>query len=213
MTTESKYIPAAGHDWLLPLYDPCIRLLLREKEVRGQLIEWAEIEPEARVLDLGSGTGTLAVMSKQAHPSACVVGLDGDPKAIGIARRKAEKAGVSVRFDEGSAAALPYDDASFDRVVSSYVFHHLGADVKRRALHEVQRVLRPDGLFLLQDFGPQVTRWERLLGRLFPKGPELRENLDGLLPGLMRDAGFRDVEEIGQRSIRIARIWTYRARN
>ncbi len=209
--SESKYVPAAGHDWLLPLYDPCIRLLLPEREIRGELIESTRVGPQDRVLDLGCGTGTLAVMLKETQPQAAVVGLDGDPRALAIARRKAEKAGVDIRLDEALCSALPYEDGSFDRVVSSFVFHHLGAQVKRQALAEVHRVLRPGGLFVLQDFGPQVSRMERAVGRVFRGAPEIQENLQGALPRLMGEAGFSEVEEIGQRSIRIARIWTYRA--
>ena len=207
---SSNYIPAAGHDWLLPLYDPCIRILLPEKKLRGQLIEWTEIAAGTRVLDLGCGTGTLAVMAKSSHPQAEIVGLDGDPKALRIARRKAEKAAVEVRFEDGLATALPYQDSSFGRVISSFVFHHLGPEIKRQALSEIRRVLEPGGLFLLQDFGPPTTRLERWLASR-SKAVEIRENLDGKLPSLIREAGFASVEELGQHSIRISRIWTYRA--
>ena len=180
--------------------------------MRSQLIEWARIEPGMRVLDLGCGTGTLAVMTRSAHPEAEVVGLDGDPKALARARRKAERAGVAVELDEGLASELPYQDGTFDRVLSSFVFHHLGPDVKRRALAEVMRVLIPGGLFLLQDFGPPVTRLERWCASIAHQGEELRESLEGAMPELMREAGYTDIAELGQQSIRISRVWTYRAK-
>ena len=205
-----KYIPAAGHDWLLPLYDPCIRLLFPEKKMRKQIIKQAEIDAGTRILDIGCGTGTVAVMAKSSHPLAEVVGVDGDPRALRIARRKADKAGVEVRLEEGLATSLQYADGSFGRVISSFVFHHLGPEVKRAALKEIRRVLEPGGFFLLQDFGPPVTRLERWCASR-SRNVELAENLAGKLPCLLREAGFASVEELSQLSIRISRIWTYKA--
>ena len=151
------YIPAAGHDWLLPLYDPLCRLV-GESGLKGRLIELAEISPGQRVLDVGCGTGTLALLLAKAEPRAETLGIDGDPKALAIARRKASVAGTPVQFDEGLAYALPYPDASFDRVLSSFVFHHLTREHKSGALSEILRVLKPGGTLHILDFGRPVCR-------------------------------------------------------
>ena len=94
-----------------------------------------------RVLDLGCGTGTLTIMIKQAHPEAEVVGLDGDPAVLEIARTKAMQAGVKISLDHGMAFHPPYQDNSFDRVLSSLVIHHLTTENKQRAMHEIYRIL------------------------------------------------------------------------
>ena len=123
-----SFVPAAGHDWLLPLYDPLVRILGRESVLKGQLIEQADLDGCRRVLDLGCGTGTLAVLVKQAVPEAEVLGVDPDRKALAIGERKARKAGVEVRFQCAFGDALPYPDDHFDRVISSFMFDHLGPD-------------------------------------------------------------------------------------
>jgi SAM-dependent methyltransferase len=133
-----SYLPAAGHDWLLPFYDPLLKLL-GEKRVKGELIDQAGIRAGHRVLDIGCGTGTLAILVKRRHPEAEVVGLDPDPKALARARRKAEAAGTGIRFDEGFANKLPYPDASLDRVFSSLMFHHLEREAKLAMLRELRR--------------------------------------------------------------------------
>src|SRR5438093_7602838 len=96
-----------------------------------------------QILDLGCGTGTLTLQIKRAFPHAEVRGIDGDPKILKIARAKTQRAGLEIALDEGMAFALPYPDATFDRVVSSLVLHHLTAGDKRRSCAEVFRVLRP----------------------------------------------------------------------
>jgi ubiquinone/menaquinone biosynthesis C-methylase UbiE len=213
MTSRPEnYIPAAGHDWLLPLYDPLLRLLLREDSLRRETLAHAEITPGCRVLDVGCGTGTQAVLVKGTHPDAEVTGVDGDEKVLALARHKAERAGVEIALDLGLATALPYADARFDRVISSLVLHHLVEDDKRRALAEILRVLAPGGAFVLVDFGEPVTLSERVAAKLFLRGGHARENLEGRLPVLLREAGFSRVEELGQRSIGFGRLWTWRAR-
>jgi ubiquinone/menaquinone biosynthesis C-methylase UbiE len=142
---KAKYIPAMGFDLLTPLYDPFVKWFMPESKFKKHLIEQARIRPGQRVLDLGCGTATLTILIKQAHPHAEVTGLDGDAKILKIARRKVARAGVEITLHEGMAYQLTYSDKSFDRVVSSLVFHHLTAEGRRRALSEAFRVLQPGG--------------------------------------------------------------------
>ena len=134
-------------------------------------------------------------MLKRIQPGAEVVAVDVDSEVLRIARRKSLDAGVSVRFDEGSATALPYDRGSFDCVVSSLAFHHLTAVEKARAFGEIFRVLRPGGGFHLADLGPPGTLYTRLASAIFGRMEHAGDNLRGLLPAMMRAAGFAGVEE------------------
>ena len=70
-----SYIPAAGYDWLLPLYDPLHRWLVGEGVMRA-LVDDANIGPDQRVLDIGCGTAILTILAQRLHPEAEVVGLD-----------------------------------------------------------------------------------------------------------------------------------------
>ncbi len=189
------YIPAAGHPWLTPLYDPLQRWLMREATIKGRLIERAQIGPGQRVLDLGCGTGTLALAIKQRQPAAHVVGLDIDPRVLTRARGKAARAGARVALTRGTAVALPYTDAAFDHVVSSLVLHHLTTAAKRRALSEAYRVLRPGGAVLIADFGRPHTLYTLMVSLVVRRFEEAAANIAGALPALLRAAGFERVRE------------------
>ena len=194
---ETHYVPAAGHDVFLRFYDPIIRLLMRERTLREKFLEQADIGRNHHVLDLGCGTGTMAILIRQRRPESTVVGVDGDPKVLDIARRKAAKTSLSIQFDESLADRLPYSDGSFDRVLCSFVLHHLTYDGKIGALREARRVLKPGGSFHLADFGPPVGRYAALVARLVARGEQLRENPEGRLSQLMATAGFQEIREWG----------------
>ena len=195
MAKDGQYIPALGRDWLTPLYDPLQRWVMREDQFKRHLIRQAQIEPGHRVLDLGCGTATLTILIKRTHPLAEVVGLDGDPRILAIARAKAAKAGVAITLDHGMAFGMPYPDQAFDRVLSSLVLHHLTTENKQRALREVFRVLGPGGELHVVDFGKPHTVWARLISRTLQRFEEVEDNLKGLLPEMFRQAGLDQVAE------------------
>ncbi len=204
------YIPAAGHDWLLPLYDPLLRLLFREQDLKRRLLDEAQVSAGDRVLDVGCGTGTMAVLMKTTCPGATVVGLDGDAKALAMARRKAAKVGVEISFENGLSYEMPYPDGSFERVLSSFVFHHLTRKHKLGTLSEVLRILVPGGLFCLLDFGRPVTLWDRSLASVLFRSEEMRDNREGRLASLMLEAGFSGVQESGRRGTLVGSVWQHR---
>jgi ubiquinone/menaquinone biosynthesis C-methylase UbiE len=214
VTTEGRgdhYLPGMGHDRLLPLYDPLCRLL-RISRVHRPLADQAGIRPGQRILEIGCGTGNLALLAGRLHPGVEVVGLDPDPKALARARRKAGRRSLPVRFDHGFAQELPYADASFDRVLSALMFHHLGPDERRRALCEVRRVLRPGGSLHLVDFGGARERSDGLMARLSHRSPLLQDNFGDRIPELMREAGLADPSEVAHRVSRVmGRLTYYRA--
>jgi ubiquinone/menaquinone biosynthesis C-methylase UbiE len=192
MTARSReydYLPAMGQDRLLPLYDP-FTWLLGVPRIHRRLVELAGIEPGHRVLEIGCGTGNLALRVQRMHPGTEVVGLDPDPLALARARRKAERKGLSARWDRGKAGELPYPDESVDRVLSAFMFHHLDDAEKRRTLAEVRRVLRPGGqLHLVDVAGHHHGR----LGRRMQRSEYLRDNAGEGIPDRMREAGLTDV--------------------
>jgi len=193
MTQDDKYIPALSYDRLTPLFDPVLRWSLRELELKRRLIVQARIEPGQRVLDLGCGTATLTILIQQTHPEAEVVGIDGDPRILTIAKTKAAKAGVNLTFDQGMAFDPPYPDNSFERVVSSLVLHHLTTENKRRAFKEVYRVLRPGGELHVLDFGQPHNLYTAIVSHLTQRLEEAADNVQGLLPAMLREAGFDQV--------------------
>ena len=211
MNTESRrsYLPAAGHDWLLPLYDPFVKLLGGDR-AREALLEQAAVQAGDRVLDLGCGTGTFAVRIKEAEPGADVVGLDPDAKALARATAKADRAGVAVRFEQGYADDLPYPDAHFDRVFSSFMFHHLPAEQKEATLRAVRRVLKPSGSFHMLDFsGPE--HGHGFLSHFIHSHDQLKDNAEDHVLELMRRAGFADAKTVGERRTWFGRVAYYRA--
>jgi ubiquinone/menaquinone biosynthesis C-methylase UbiE len=196
---ERAYLPAAGHDWALPLYDPLVRLLGADR-ARRALLDQSDIPSGGRVLDIGCGTGTMAILIKQLHPKVDVVGLDPDPKALARARRKAGRSRASIQFDQGFSDSLPYPDAFFDRVFSSFMLHHLQAGEKEKTLREVRRVLTPGGSLHLLDFEEPETQTRGALARLFHSN-HLKNNSQARILGLMSEAGFLYAKRVMERSM------------
>lgn len=211
MARDDEYIPALNKTWLTPLYDPLLRWGMREEQFKAYMIRQADIRPGDRVLDLGCGTGTLTIMLKRAHPAADVVGLDGDPQVLAIARAKATQAAIAITWDEGLAYHLPYPDRSFDRVVSSLVMHHLTSPNKQRAMQEAFRVLRPRGQFHIVDFGPPHTLYGRLVAPLVRRLEHAADNAAGRLPVMLQQAGFTAVDVPARFATVFGTLAAYRA--
>lgn len=169
-------------------------MLWQEQRANTQLVNQLAIKPEHRLLDVGCATGNLtARLARHLDPAAggMAVGLDASPAMIATARKKRQ--GPACRFDLGIAEKLPYPDDCFDHVVSSFFFHHLCREDKQRALHEIHRVLRPDGTCLIADLDCPISLmgriWIRTAERLFNQS-EIGENADGVLRRLFAPSGF-----------------------
>jgi ubiquinone/menaquinone biosynthesis C-methylase UbiE len=199
MDQQKDFLPAAGHDVFLPLYDPLANWLGFDR-ARQELVLQANVTAGQHVLDLGCGTGTFAVRLKRQYPAVEVVGIDPDPKALRRARAKARRAAEPVKFEQGFADELPYESDSFDRVFSSYMFHHLDKAGREAALREVLRVLKPGGSFHLLDFVSNHDGPQGFLHRLIDSHGELKHNSDESLVESMRSIGFTEPEKVKSES-------------
>ncbi|MDP2674709.1 MAG: methyltransferase domain-containing protein [Dehalococcoidia bacterium] len=164
----------------------------RSPAIRRMTVEMAAVAPGEAVLDVGCGTGSLAIALKaNVGESGDVRGIDASPEMIEQARRKAAGAGVDAVFEVALIEKLPFPEARFDLVVSSFMLHHLPNDVKRNGLAEIRRVLKPGGRFLAVDFGGTS---QSVIGHLLSIfGHTHGAGLDALAP-VMAETGFADVE-------------------
>jgi ubiquinone/menaquinone biosynthesis C-methylase UbiE len=212
--SRDGYLPALRFPALTRVYDPVIRLTTREGRFKELLVDQAAPEAGQRILDLGCGTGTLAIQVKRREPGASVVGLDADPEMLSQARQKAERAGVEVTLTEGMSNELPFEDGSFDRVLSTLFFHHLDPKPKRETAREIARVLGKGGELHVADWGPPSDPAMALafLGiRLLDGFENTAENARGKLPAIFEEAGLERAEQTDRLRTVFGTLALYRA--
>ena len=195
---ESKYVSALSLRWLTPFYDALVEGPMSAFRMRTDMMrEMGDLSGRS-LLDVGCGTGTFVLMLKERFPSAEVIGLDGDPSILEIARAKAQERGLAIQFAESMSYSTPYPDDRFDVVATSLMLHHLSKAEKDRTIAEMFRVLKPGGAVYGLDFaeprGP-IGRGLRPLTRHFER---LEENVYGLLPVMFAKAGFVGYKERGR---------------
>lgn len=201
-----KSVPTKGRtlDHAAFVYDAIEPLLLlgKQSDYDRHIVSLLSLEKNNRILDLGCGTGVLTRMiADRLDPSAggMAVGIDAAAKMIRVARKK--RATAVCRFETMAAESLSFEDGAFDAVVSSLFFHHVPLDLKEMALSEAFRVLRPGGRLVIADMHIPTTAMGALVShvsRWFFMQPQIGENIRGVLPGIMEQAGFPmpDIEAV-----------------
>ena len=189
-------------------YDPCVDLMMlgRRKRLRRVTVALAHIQPGASVLEVGCGTGDVALAAKAlAGPAGVVTGIDAAPEMIAVARAKAARQGIAVDFQVGLIEALAFPDATFDVVLSSLMMHHLPDDLKPKGLAEIARVLKPGGRLLIVDAKRPTGHLGQMLANLLSHGALDSGIYD--LPPLLQAAGFTHIEvgETGFRALGFVR--------
>lgn len=176
------------------LYDLIVWLAMRggERRLRSRTLELGGIRSGESVLDVGCGTGSLAILAKEITGTTGVVwGVDPSAEMLARARAKAARAGVDVRFENAAAQALPFADSSFDVALSTMMLHHLSRAGRRELAAQLRRVVKPGGRALVVDFAKPAAKRRGFAGH-FRHGHghvDLAE-----IVGLLEGAGFHVVE-------------------
>lgn len=186
------------------LYDFTVWLMTfgRERAFREKILRLARLKPGESVLDVGCGTGSLAIVAKRHVGSTGIVkGIDASPEMIARAEKKAARARTEVPFQQGLAQALPFPDAQFDVVVTTVVLHHLSRHACEECATEMRRVLKPDGRLVVVDFAPR-TQQKGFLSSLHRHGHVRLENIVANLEA----AGLKLTESgaLGYRNLQFA---------
>jgi ubiquinone/menaquinone biosynthesis C-methylase UbiE len=197
---EPRYVPAARWRAFTRLYDPILALTMREKRFRAEMLRRLDrdLPDGGTAVDVGCGTGTFALALKERRPDVEVVGVDGDPEILAIARAK--EGAAAIQWREGLAQDVPVPSASAGVVTISLVLHHLLPEDKRKALTEARRILEPGGRLHVADWGrpaDPLMSGAFLVAQAIDGFDRTRDHRAGRLPAYIEEAGFGPVERYG----------------
>ena len=214
MIKKKKFIPALGYNWLTDFYDLAIKLTMHETKFRNKLIDELDPKNNENILEFGFGTGQNIVLAIQRNNLANFNGVDIDQKVKVIAEHKINKLGLKANLELYDGKVFPYENNSFDKVFSSLVFHQLDRETKLQCLKEIYRVLKPNGQLVIGDWGRARTILMRIAFytvQILDGFETTNDNVNGLLPNFIKDAGFTDVEETSFLNTKIGTYSYYKA--
>lgn len=176
-------------------YDFFVRYFFtgKVKTMMQSTVTLANIQAGEQVLDIGCGTGTLAILAKKTTgQNAEIYGTDASPQMIDRARQKAEQEQVDIDFQTGLAEKIAFPDDTFDLVMNSLMMHHLTAELRQKAIIECYRVIKPGGRLLIVDFEPpKAGLYKSLLTIILG---EMTSIDNTTIPPLLEDAGFTNID-------------------
>mgnify|MGYP000218041536 CR=1 FL=1 len=198
MSSQAGYTPPLGLHVLTPLYDRAIALFTREARWRRSLVDRLVPKPGEMILDIGSGTGSLALLVTGREPRCFYRGLDPDPRAVDIARHKALAASSPATFTLGLLPDLPgKQDRLADKIVCSLVLHQVPVKEKARIIAAMTARLKPGGTLLIADYGVQHSLVMKIAFRftvqLLDGVRDTQPNAEGVIPALL---GRNDLHDI-----------------
>ena len=164
--------------------------------LRRMTVDNALIQPGNRVLDVGCGTGEVALLAKTRTEAGKVHGIDPAPEMIAVARNKAVRKKLEIDFQVGVIESLPFPDASMDVVTSSLMMHHLPENLKVRGLAEVYRVLKPSGRLLIADF---LRPGGSVINHIFTvvtHHQHVQSGLEEDVKRLLKETGFSQITQL-----------------
>jgi len=173
------------HGWFIDTF----RFRGQGRELRRRTVALAHLQPGEQVLDVGCGTGTLALeVARRVGSAGRVAGIDPGTEQIARARAKAARRNLPIEFQVGVIEQLPFPDQTFDVVLSTLMMHHLSASLKRQGLAEIARVLKPGGRLVIADFTRKQERQGKA-ARFHAGGSSMHD-----LAALVSDVGFSQVD-------------------
>lgn len=216
MNDEARpHTPPLGHKALTPLYDLAIAALTRESVWRRAFV--LAIAPKAgeKVVDIGSGTGSLSIAVHDASPETTYIAIDPDKDAVERARAKVKRSGAAAKFEIGYfSSEADYIKPAPNKIISSLVLHQVPLAEKQRIVEAIYKSLKPGGSVHIADYGLQKGLM-RFLFRITVQAldgvKDTQPNADGIIPELLSGAGFLDVEEVRRIQTLTGTISIYRA--
>lgn len=194
---NNKYISALKYHWLTNIYDRLISTFMPEKKFKNKLLSNVNIENKYNILDFGIGTATLSILAFEQNNKANYTGLDIDEKILKIAQQKISRVQANITLIKYDGGVLPFEDKSFDRIMSSLVIHHLTDEQKMATFLEFKRILKNDGELHIADWGFPKNKLQRFLFHIVQilDGYETTSaNVEGRIPNLLRFNGFNNIQ-------------------
>jgi ubiquinone/menaquinone biosynthesis C-methylase UbiE len=149
-----SFVSALRFKSLTGLYDFLIRTTFPERKIKQALIAQLHLRGDEAIMDFGCGTGTLSIMIKERYPEVNVVGIDVDEQILKIAERKIKERNLNISLLEYDGENLDFPSQQrFDKIVSSFVIHHIPVNAKKKIFAQLCSLLKPGGELHIADFG------------------------------------------------------------